>query len=81
NEIKTMINNEDILIADSSITDFLKDSNISCLNYENNNDNLGIYLSEIVKDRLNSNNDDFHWAKVKPLYIQPPSITKPKEYK
>ena len=33
------------------------------------------------KYKIKNNNEDFHWAKAKPLYIQPPSITKPKELK
>ena len=67
------------IISDSSIGDFLKQTGVNSLNYEEANDNLGLYLSEIVYSNLNDNAQDYNWAKVKPLYIQKPSITKPKE--
>ena len=56
-------------------------ASIKSLNYENCSDNLGEFLSDIVSHKLKTQNEDFNWAKVKPLYIQKPSITKPKELK
>lgn len=67
------------VITDSSIQNFLKEHNVDCINYEENNYNLGKFLAEITLKEALSNND-LHWAKVKPLYIQPPSISKPKVY-
>ncbi len=69
------------VITDSSIFEYLKENNINAINYEKSDYNLGLYLAEIVNKKLNKNNDDYNWAKVKPLYIQKPSITKPKEMK
>ena len=74
------ITDNDFVIADSSISQFLKENSISNLNYEVSEGNLGLFLSEIVSEKL-TQNDDYNWAKVKPLYIQKPSITKPKELK
>lgn len=78
NEILSNIGNNSYIITDLSISDYLNEFGIQAEKYENNDKNLGIYLSEIVTDKLKNENDDFHWAKVKPLYIQPPSITIPK---
>lgn len=80
-ELINRINNNTAIIADSSISSYLKENNIDSINYEISDYNLGLYLSEIVNNKLTLENDDFNWAKVKPLYIQKPSITKPKEIK
>lgn len=80
-ELIDKINNNTAIIADSSISAYLKEKNIDSVNYEISDYNLGLYLSEIVNNKLTLENDDFNWAKVKPLYIQKPSITKPKEIK
>ncbi len=80
-ELIDKINNNTSIIADSSISAYLKEKNIDSVNYEISDYNLGLYLSEIVNNKLTLENDDFNWAKVKPLYIQKPSITKPKEIK
>ena len=69
------------VITDSSISSFLKDNEIISLSYEAVDSNLGLYLSELVSIKLTNLQQDFHWAKLKPLYIQQPSITKPKELK
>ncbi len=72
---------DDFIVSDSSIGGFLKENNIDFLNYEENDSELGLFLSEIVSDKINSENSDYNWAKVKPLYIQPPSVSRPKEVK
>ena len=79
-ELVEKITDKDLVIADSSISQFLNENSISNLNYEVSEENLGLFLSEIVSEKLTLN-DDYNWAKVKPLYIQKPSITKPKELK
>ena len=62
------------------INEYLKSNNIKSINYEENDSDFGLYLSKLVYNELTNNTkNDFHWAKVKPLYIQQPSITKPKE--
>ena len=52
----------------------LEENNIKAINYEAENYPLNEYLANIVFERLTKGLDDFNWAKVKPLYIQPPSI-------
>ena len=80
-ELFEKITNDDFVIADSSISNYLLENSIKALVYENCTDNLGLFLSDIVDIKLKTQNDDFNWAKVKPLYIQKPSISKPKELK
>jgi tRNA threonylcarbamoyladenosine biosynthesis protein TsaB len=80
-DLISKINSEDVVITDNSIFNYLKENNITSLNYETYEGNLALFLSEIVSEKLQNTNDDFNWAKVKPLYIQKPSITKPKENK
>ncbi len=78
--IFTYINEHTQIITDKSINEYLKSNNIKSINYEENDSDFGLYLSKLVYNELTNNTkNDFHWAKVKPLYIQQPSITKPKE--
>ena len=80
-ELLKKITNDDVVIADISISNYLVENSIKALVYENCTDNLGEFLSDIVSNKLKTENDDFNWAKIKPLYIQKPSISKPKELK
>ena len=80
-EILNKITDEHFVIADNSISQYVISNEKFALNYEANDNNLGLYLSDLVNYYLNISEDDFHWAKIKPLYIQQPSITKPKEVK
>lgn len=80
-KIAEYINENNFVITDNSIGNYLKEINIDYTPYEENDEDFGLYLSEIVYKELKSKKDDFHWAKVKPLYIQQPSISKPKELK
>ena len=80
-EIISKITDDVLVISDLSISNYLRENEIISLNYEAVDKNLGLYLSELVNYKLSNYQDDFHWAKVKPLYIQQPSITKPKELK
>ncbi len=73
------ISADDTIITDNSIYKYLEENGIKSINYEEHGENLGIYLSEITEEMLKREDNDFHWAKAKPVYIQPPSITKPKE--
>lgn len=75
------ISDNAVVIADSSISGYLSENNISNINFDVSDENFGMFLSEIVNQKLKSNDKDYNWAKVKPLYIQKPSITKPKEFK
>ena len=80
-ELLNKITDEHFVIADNSISQYVISNEKFALNYEANDNNLGLYLSDLVNYYLNISEDDFHWAKIKPLYIQQPSITKPKEVK
>lgn len=80
-ELLNKITDEHFVIADNSISQYVVSKEKFALNYEANDNNLGLYLSDLVNYYLNISEDDFHWAKIKPLYIQQPSITKPKEVK
>ena len=78
-EIKQIADDEKfVIITDKAMSKLLAEREIASINYEESNYPLGKYLYEITRDKLKSG-DDFYWAKVKPLYIQPPSITMPKK--
>ena len=70
-----------VIVSDASINNYLVENNISSIIYEDTTENLGLFLADIVSNKLMSTQDDYNWAKIKPLYIQKPSITKPKEIK
>lgn len=63
------------IITDSAVHKMLQDENIESINYEADEYELGRYLYNIVYEKINYDHNDFYWAKAKPLYIQPPSIT------
>lgn len=75
------INGDIPIIADKSISLYLSENSINSTSYEDNDSDFGLYLSQIVYNKLNDTNTDTNWAKVKPLYIQKPSITMPKAVK
>lgn len=66
------------VISDESIYNYLKDNDITSVNYEAGDYELGEYLAYFTYKKLQNSEEDFNWAKIKPLYIQPPSISKPK---
>lgn len=65
-------------VSDKNMTNFLRENSFDSLNYEDSDADLGRYLLEIAKEKLKTD-EDFNWAKLKPLYIQPPPITMPKK--
>lgn len=80
-ELISNLTDDDVVISDKSIGSYLDDNNVNHIVYEENDEKLGEYLIDIVSKKLEKAEDDYNWAKVKPLYIQLPSITKPKEVK
>ena len=57
--------------------DKLNEKNINAINYEKADYPLNEYLAEITYEKIKQCQDVkniYHWAKAKPLYIQPPSI-------
>lgn len=78
-DLENLINSDDFtIITDSSMYSKLLEKNINSVNYEADNYELGKYLYRIICEKIKTDTD-FHWAQAKPLYIQPPSITKPKK--
>lgn len=78
-ELISHIKQNSVIITDCSTGEFLNQNGINSIKYEEKNDNFGLYLSNIVQNNIKNTEEDFNWAKVKPLYIQKPSISKPKE--
>ena len=72
------ITEKDCVITDASIKEKLSNKNILATCYTDLNEDLGYHLAKIVFDRINKNLTN-NWATVKPLYIQVPSISKPKK--
>ena len=65
------------IICDTAMYNKLKENNIDSINYEKNDYPLNEYLMRITVERLSKCIDakkEYNWAKVKPLYIQPPSV-------
>ncbi len=78
-DLEDLINSDDfVIISDASIHNLLAEKGIDTINYEADNYELGEFLYHTVFEKL-SGNGDYHWAKAKPLYIQPPSISTPKK--
>ncbi len=71
------INRDDFIITDNSIEEYLNELSIPSFIYEKSDENMACNLIEITEKEAVSS--DCNWAKVKPLYIQPPSITLPKK--
>lgn len=69
------------IVTDSKMYELLKENGLNSVKYEENDSDLGLYLDDITYKMLKNSDNDFNWAKVKPLYIQPPSISKPKAVK
>ncbi len=66
------------VVADKNITKLLQESDVEVLNYENCKEDFGKFLFDLAQSKLKSN-DDFNWAKLKTLYIQPPPISMSKK--
>ena len=78
-ELLLKIKPNSFIISDCSIGNFLEQNGINYLNHEQINENYGMYLIKTVQEMLKNRNDGYNWAQVRPLYLQKPSITKPKE--
>ena len=64
------------VISDSASALYLKEHGINSKVYSELNENLGVFLNNIVEDRLQKANDgDYLWGKLKPLYLQAPPVT------
>lgn len=77
NELTNILNRDTKVISDACIYKKLKEKNIEAVNYEESDYPLQEYLMNIVYEKLSKSKkqkDDYNWAKVRPLYIQPPSV-------
>lgn len=70
-------NNDFYIIADNVMTEKLKSNEFECINLKDVVFNFGIYLADLTYRHLKTGNE-FKWYNLKPLYIQPPPITMPK---
>lgn len=79
-EIIQEIKQEDyFVICDTKMAQILEENNIEFINYTLNNYDLGKFLNEYTQKFILNNKDyDYNWAKLKPLYIQPPPVSTPK---
>lgn len=68
------------VIADSAMKNLLSEKVENIIDYTQNDYPMGEYLSKIVYEKLQAKTD-FSYLKLKPLYIQPPSITISKKEK
>lgn len=75
--IKIASDNKYFVVADTKISAILKENGIESLNYEETNYDLGRNLLKLGYEHL-KRGGNFNFALLKPLYIQPPSITMPK---
>ena len=66
------------VISDKVMQDLLNKENIEAICYTDINEDLGKYLG-ILTNKALLLGKEFHWATVKPLYLQKPSITMPKK--
>lgn len=77
-ELKDHIDSESVVITDESIFEYLKSLDVKSIKFEDNEEKIGEYLSELTFKKFKEGGD-FNFALLKPLYIQPPSITKSKK--
>jgi len=76
-EIINILNRDEYcVICDDKISDILANHEINHINYKLNNYDLGLFLNELTNDFVLKNKEtDYNWAKLKPLYIQPPPVS------
>ena len=76
-ELTEMAKNTRIkIVCDQNMTAKLLENDVKYTNYEDTDYPLDEYLSELTYEKLMNakGKNEFNWAKVKPLYIQPPSV-------
>lgn len=75
-EVKSMGFSNAFVVTDKTSSDFLKTFEVESTVYTDVNADLGLFLNGIVCEKLkSSNNEDFLWGKLKPLYLQTPPVT------
>lgn len=65
-------------ICDNSSFGMLKELGFDALSFEEKDENIDLPLAEclldLTKEKLTQGKEDFHWSRLKPLYIQTPPI-------
>lgn len=72
------IEKNNIVVSDNMMKEYLKLQGVDTICYTDINKDLGKYLG-ILTCKYLQQKGEHHWAKVKPLYLQKPSITMPKK--
>ena len=74
--VNTIKNSDYFVVADEKMSEVLSNRSIEHVNYKAKNYDLGAFLNELANNFVKNNPDaDYNWAKLKPLYIQPPPVT------
>ena len=76
-DVINLIKKEDyFVICDEKMAQTLDNRAVEYVNYKAGDYDLGKYLNELAVAFAKTNPDyDYNWAKLKPLYIQPPPVT------
>lgn len=68
------------IIADKKMSEIINNSGLGCLNLSESKENFGGFLAKLTYEYLRDNAFGiFKWHDLKPLYIQPPPISMPKQ--
>lgn len=71
---------EFFIISDNRMATRLHEKGLTPVKFQESEANFGVFLvQEVVKALQNVPEDTYTWAKLKPLYIQTPSITMPQK--
>ena len=64
------------IIKKGKMAQILENRNLKYTDYTSNNYDLGLFLNELTNDYVKVNkNADYNWARLRPLYIQPPPVS------
>ena len=66
---------ESFIISDAATIPFLKEKGFDAIDFASVDDDLGVYLNELVVEKYSKDKDGFSWAKAKPLYLQTPPVS------
>lgn len=77
--VEDIKNGDYFVIADNKMSQMLNENNIAHVDYSLKAYDLGKFLNEFTQKFVENNKGyDYNWAKLKPLYIQPPPVSTPK---
>lgn len=62
------------VVCDRNSLPMLEELGFEVLSFEDGNYPLGDALAKLTKEKLEKSKKEFHWSKLKPLYIQTPPI-------